>query len=465
MPKPRRRLTLPVEIFNREFDAKVLLACFAAERGFSVIVGSKREIHHKMDSLPQSIYLAINLSDRNMTVDELLNKLGHTIAGGDEEGVVYCSPEVYIKEKVGPVVFKKPEIFFAWGPENAHIWKHYSGYSCAPIHITGNPRIDLLRPELRPFWSDQVRDLRDRFGHFILINTNFQKLNNYRQGKGPELQTLENAKADPSSVNESDLGMANHRYALFQGFQEMVAAVAKAHPERSIIIRPQPSESKETWLQATVGCSNVHVVFEGTVVPWLLAADVVIHNSCTTGMESYLLGIPVIAYRPVTSEQFDKKLPNNLSYQAFDLRELQTFIGASVEGKLTLDPNVSVAQTKLIKQYVSSLDGTLASERIVEVLEQFDNEWTEKPDPPVSSYLMGKLQAAFRRYKREFNVRFDGKQTNRSERFQYLRHIFPEIELGEVESRIGRFRKTLNRFSGVKVHQVENGIFEITSIS
>ena len=52
MPKPRRRLILPVEIFNREFDAKVLLACFAAERGFSVIFGAKREINLNLASFP-----------------------------------------------------------------------------------------------------------------------------------------------------------------------------------------------------------------------------------------------------------------------------------------------------------------------------------------------------------------------------------------------------------------------------
>ena len=463
LSQPRRRLTLPVEILNREFDAKVLLACFAAERGFTVIIGSKREIHLKVGSLPRSIYLAINLSDRNITIDELLNKLGHTIAGGDEEGVVYTAPEVYIKEKVGPVVFKKPELFFAWGPENAHNWKNYSGYTGAPIHVTGNPRIDLLRPELRSFWSDGVRDIRDRFGHFILVNSNFQKLNNYREGKGLERQTLENAKIDPSSVDASELGMANHRHTLFQNFQEMVAAVAKAHPERSIVIRPQPSERKETWLQATADCSNVHVVFEGTVVPWLLAADVVIHNSCTTGMESYLLGVPVVAYRPVTSEQFDKKLPNNLSHQAFDLEGLLTLIESLTAGKLSPDPDVSRAQKQLLERHVAAVDGTLAAERIVTVLENFDNEWSNEPAPRISSYLMGKLEAATRRYKREYNARFHRKQANRSERFRYLRHIFPEIELGEVESRVDRLRKTLNRFSKVRVHQVENGIFEVTS--
>jgi len=463
MPKPRRRLTLPVEIFNREFDAKVLLACFAAERGFSVIVGSKREIHHKMDSLPQSIYLAINLSDRNIVVDTLLNKLGHTIAGGDEESIVYSSPEVYIKEKLGPEVFKKPEIFLAWGQENQGIWETHSEYRGAPIYITGNPRIDLLRPELRPFWEVQTQDLHKRYGQYILINTNFDRINNHRPGKGEDLQTLQAAEADPSAVNEYDLALATYHRDLFHAFRQMASNIAQSYPDHTIVIRPHPSERKETWKEATAGCSNVHVVFEGNIVPWLLAAQVVIHNSCTTGLESYILGVPVIAYRPMTSDRFDRTLPNNLSQQAFSLDELQTLVNNSVNGGYQPDLNVLITQKNLIQQYISSLEGTFASEKIVEVLEQFDNKLIEKPARHIPSYLTGKIQAMWRRIKREYNASFNMDKGNRQERYQYLNHIFPDIALRDVESRIENFQRILKRFKGIHTRSVTKGIFEVVS--
>ena len=461
MPKPRRRLTLPVEVYNREFDAKVLLSCFAAERGFSVIVGSKREIHHKMDSLPQSIYLAINLSDRNIVVDTLLNKLGHTIAGGDEESIVYSSPEVYIKERVGHEVFKKPKIFIAWGQENRHIWETHPEYLGAPIYITGNPRIDLLRPELRPYWEAQTHELRKRYGQFILMNTNFDRINNHRPGKGEDLQTLQAAEANPSAVNEYDLALATYHRDLFNKFRQMASTIAQSYPDHTIVIRPHPSERKETWKEATAGCSNVHVVFEGNIVPWLLAAQVVIHNSCTTGLESYILGVPVIAYRPMTSDRFDRTLPNNLSQQAFSLDELQALVNTSVKGGYQPDLNVSITQKNLIQQYISSLEGAFASEKIVEVLEQFDNTLIEKPARHIPSYLIGKTQALWRRIKREYNASFNMDKGNRQERYQYLNHIFPDIALRDVESRIENFQRILKRFNGIHAHSVTKGIFEV----
>jgi surface carbohydrate biosynthesis protein len=463
MPKPRRRLILPVEIFNREFDAKVLLACFAAERGFSVIVGSKREIHLKMDLLPQSIYLAINLSDRNIVIDTLLNKLGHRIAGGDEESIVYSSPEVYIKEKLGSEVFKKPEIFLAWGPENQRIWETHSNYQGAPIHITGNPRIDLLRPELRPFWELQTQDLLNRYGRFILINTNYDRINNHRPGKGEDQQILKAARADPSAVSEYDLALATYHRDLFQNFQAMASTIAHSYPDYTIVIRPHPSESKETWEEATAACSNVQVVFEGNIVPWLLAAQVVIHNSCTTGLESYILGVPVIAYRPLTSDRFDRKLPNSLSQQAFNLPELQTLMDVSLKGCYQPDPSTSTTQKNLIQQYIAYLEGSFASEKTVDILEEYDNTLTDKPATDLPTYLTGKTEAVWRRIKRQYNASFHMNKNNRQERYQYLTHIFPDIELGDVTSRIENFQSILNRFNGLATRRITKGIFEITA--
>ena len=42
---------------------------------------------------------------------------------------------------------------------------------------TGNPRIDLLRREVRGYYDDDVAALRRRFGRYILLNSNFGRVN------------------------------------------------------------------------------------------------------------------------------------------------------------------------------------------------------------------------------------------------------------------------------------------------
>ena len=51
-------IILPSETWAREFDAKLLLACCLAERGFPVYVGCKNTIHYNITSFPAGFYLA-----------------------------------------------------------------------------------------------------------------------------------------------------------------------------------------------------------------------------------------------------------------------------------------------------------------------------------------------------------------------------------------------------------------------
>jgi len=461
MSKPRRRLILPVEIFNREFDAKVLLACFAAERGFSVIIGAKREINLNLGSFPPSIYLPINLSNRNQVTTHLLVNLGHTLAGVDEEAIVYCSPEVYVKEKLGNIVFTQPKLFLAWGPENARIWKSQKNYNGMPVHITGNPRTDLLRPELQPYWSHSVENIKKQFGKIILINTNFGKLNNFRPNKGDEQKALQAATSSPETVDEQELGMAKHRLALFHHFQEMVGEVGKAFPTHTVLIRPHPSENHEIWKQAGKGCPNVQVHFEGHVTPWLLAADAIIHNSCTTGLEGYLLNRPVFSFQPVASERFDKKLPNSVSLPASSTKELIDLLGKALSSNTRPPENGSFEKTQLVEKYLAFLHGPFASEQIVTTLENFDDTLS-LTTPSLGKVSIAKFYAVARKFKRTFNAKFRMSNLNRSQRYQYLQHIFPEIEYSTIHDRIERLQHILHRFSKIKVHSLGKSIFEIS---
>ena len=462
MTKPRRRLTIPVEIFNREFDAKVLLSCFAAERGFSVIIGEKREIQLNLASLPQSIYIPTNLNSRNSIVVALLAQLGHVVAGADEEAIVYCSPEVYVKEKLGSTVFPHPNFFLAWGPENARIWKSHPQYNGMPIHVTGNSRLDLLRPELRPYWKAEVEKIQKEFGNVILINTNFGKLNHFRPNKGLEKEALKLATVSPSTVDEFELGMARHRQALFHHFQTMVGEVAAAFPNYTILIRPHPSENHETWRQAANGHANVRVQIEGHVIPWLLAADAIIHNSCTTGLEGYVLQRPVFAFQPVISDRFDKQLPNAVSCQATSCRDLIERISTTLSSGPCIRDNNSEAKNRLVERYLASLYGPFASENIVNTLEKFDDTFSP---PPINwrKVVAAKSHAFGRKLRRRFNAKFRMRDENRVQRYDYLNHIFPEITQTHIQERLDRFQNVLSRFQRIQVRTLQTNIFEIFS--
>ena len=76
-----KNLVLPVEIQVREFDAKLLLYCFAAEKGFKVFIGSKYEINKQTVLLPPAIYIGKALRANGSKVYKLNKILHNPVAG------------------------------------------------------------------------------------------------------------------------------------------------------------------------------------------------------------------------------------------------------------------------------------------------------------------------------------------------------------------------------------------------
>jgi hypothetical protein len=149
----------------------------------------------------------------------------------------------------------------------------------------------------------------------------------------------------------------------------IVPAVSKAFPDHTIIVRPHPAELHETWVNAAEGLSNVKVVFEGTVSPWLLAADAVLHWGCTTGLEAFLMGKPVVAYNPITAEEekFDHKLPHSISVVARTPEETIKALRHVMERPANIledFPAVGEGNNGL-KEWMHTPDGGIAAKEII----------------------------------------------------------------------------------------------------
>lgn len=85
-------LIIPVESQVRELDARILLSCVAAERGFPVIMGSRAFTHFQVASAPRGVYLAKSMRSLSSSMFRILRKLGHEIVAWEEEALVHPSP-------------------------------------------------------------------------------------------------------------------------------------------------------------------------------------------------------------------------------------------------------------------------------------------------------------------------------------------------------------------------------------
>lgn len=444
-------LILPVESQVRELDAKLLLACVAAERGQVSILGYRSDVDAEITRFPRATYLSKSLTRRSRNQFRTLQRLGHEIGTWDEEALVYPNVEYYFEQRMSIPTMGYLSLLLAWGNDNADVFRKHPAYDGAPIYTVGNPRIDLLRPELRSFFDEDVRPIRERYGRFLLLNTNFSKVSGRRYRDQPRApkgspEDLENRRAMKD-------GYYAHKRALFEAFLDMVPAVANAFPEHRVIVRPHPSELREPWEALAEAHENVLVVDGGNVIPWLLAADAMIHNGCTTAIEAFALQRPSIAYRPVTSGPWDHDVPNSLSHECEGPDALNALLARAVAGELGAEP--SPEQARLFDEYVVGLSGALASDRVVDALEAHREQRGAPGRPPVGEYLRGRLTASRRRRDRERSRRSGDKMETKHA------HRFPGVSPEALRGKIARLDACLGRFADVRVTPIAEKIFRI----
>jgi surface carbohydrate biosynthesis protein len=461
------QILIPVENQVREFDAKLLLACIAANRGLSSVIGSRREMEFRIASFPRSLYLSKSMTIRSALLFKVAHKVGHHIVAWDEEALVHLPPDTYFSDRLSPACIRFVSHLLAWGQNNANLWRQYSHLpDSLPIHITGNPRADMLRPEMRPYFAEDVDKIQKKYGNFILLNTNFNHVNAFSPDmnlfkpvrKPGETPTF--GRGARGMSREFAEGLRDHKQAVFESFQQLIPDLEGAFPDYTIVVRPHPTENQEIYRNLAAQCKRVEVTNEGNVVPWILASKAVIHNCCTTGLEAYVMGVPAISYRKTVNDVYDLgfyRLPNLLSHQCFDFEELHSTLKDILAGKL--GPADGAERQELINHHMVALDGPLACERIVDTCEYILNDGVELRKPALrhrlTRWCITKGLGLINRYKSHLPGEFN--------KPAFQRHRYPGIPIGELRARLLRFQTILGYNKELKVGEISDQIFQISA--
>ena len=354
---------IPVEVKVRCFHARLLLACQAADAGFGVVLGSQRAILDALPFLPPGILLDKCLSLAKERFYENMRRMGHRIASLDEEGLVYTDPEVWAHLRASEANLDRSAAVFTWGPAQQQIFEtHYPNHVDRVI-ATGNPRIDLLRPEFRELFRESAQSIRDRHGRFVFMPSNHCV---HMHAAGPGFIRKHFARLGYAKP-EDRIRFESQR---FEAHLTAMKEITQAFPDLRIIIRPHPGEDQTMWHTLVQAYRNVVVEAQGTIDPYLMAAEAVVHNGCTSAIQAVVMDRPVIAYQPVTHEDYDQKLPNSVSLSTADPGQLIQAVRDVVNGTHSRDPQVD----RILRHHLSSLDGPFAYVRIVEALRGIDIE-------------------------------------------------------------------------------------------
>jgi hypothetical protein len=256
-------------------------------------------------------------------------------------------------------------------------------------------------------------------------------------------------------------GLRAHKQAIFADFQKLIPALEREFPACQIIVRPHPAESQHVYHQIALQCARVRVTNDGNVVPWLMAAKVLVHNGCTTGVEAYAVGVPAVSYRARINERYDDdyhRLPNLLSHECFNFDDLRVTLGRILSGDFRTSD--SKRRRALIDHHLAAQDGPLACERIVDVLEKVVAAKAGEGRPRLRDRVNSWFWTTRRRLvKKPLRAMRPELAHNRR---AYLQHTYPGISLEELQTRVSRFQQVLGDRGQLNVAPMGGQLYRIS---
>jgi len=147
-------LYIEIEVYNREFHSKLLVAMESASRGMDVYFGRVKKYIMKDIFVPGLILdKSITPSPQRLMEMETCKKKNFIYTSLDEESGLINNNNSYLKLRYSNEVLKLVSKVFCWGNwDFNNLNKRFSKYKKKFI-LSGNPRIDFWRKDFDNFYK------------------------------------------------------------------------------------------------------------------------------------------------------------------------------------------------------------------------------------------------------------------------------------------------------------------------
>jgi surface carbohydrate biosynthesis protein len=325
-------LYLPIEVSVRELESRLLLAAVACAAGLEVVLGQKWLLQKNVSHMPPGVLLFKTLTNRDAQAMRAAHRQGYRTAAIDEEAPG-IDPRTGGLRWVSEDALTESDVIFALGDDHRDALAGKYPAQAGKLEIVGNPRWDLLRPEFRAAHAGEAAALRREYGPFILINTNFGLTNSAKGSAETVVRTLvRGGKLDMNKPEDAGLMAEMQRVErlLMSEIGGLLRRLHDAFPGHRIVVRPHPNEVLEPWRKIIEGLPRVALERRGAAIPWIMAADVLIHPYCTTGVEAFALDKPAICFKPTETPIYDIYLSSSINFLVHDAEELVTEVARIV---------------------------------------------------------------------------------------------------------------------------------------
>ena len=276
---------LPVENTPRELDYKLNFARHFCHAGYNVIIGNPPFIR---DELKYKNYKGVFLEKGGNPTPEYYQDLrakGILLYCLSDEGG--ATPAYSVTYQPAVDTLKAMDHIFLWGniQKDDLTRRNPDNELCSKYHVAGYPGFEFSLPKYKEYHQKlKPKSLPE---NYILVNTNFNGFTLEEILKSCANMSPETYKGiEKSALNEAKS---------FEKFYEWLSQIIKAFPEEQFLIRPHPAEKTERYFTLFSRYKNVLISCEGNANQVISTAKIILHRDCTTALQGYLMGQPVIS--------------------------------------------------------------------------------------------------------------------------------------------------------------------------
>ena len=443
---------IPIETKVRELDGKLLLALNLLDKGFDIYLGARNGIFRELNYLENAIYLAKSISIENEhRYQKLKNNKNDIFVQNVEGGILYKDVSGHFRNSYPKELMHFVDGVFLYGDELEKKFIEYnSNFPRKNILVSGEPRFDLLKGNLKKYYEPSVIKLKEKYNNYILVNTSFSIANPF-VGEKQLFDHME--KSDGYSKEVVD----NLRYKnlyfkdVMNDFIDALGFLSKKYPKINFIIRPHPSESLDNYKEIFKEVKNISVLNKGNVHPWILASKGVLHYDCTTGIESVLASKPTISYVPKKDKNIFAWLPTFVSKEVNNLQELDLQINKIVSNSYGLH-NLEEEKRIILNSFIANVTKN-SSDLIAEFFKNFySNKQIATIKKTHLKLLLQRFKSTLKYYK---SILLNEKKKKISMR------KYGDISKNEVEEKLRLLSKTNNKSFNFTINSYGKNVIHI----
>ena len=350
-------LFLPIEIKTREFFPKLFLISRALKKNIHCFIGDKIAVNRAIRYFKKGVYFhkSINKKDKEYILD-IKSKVDTYISLDEEFGFATTNKKQlknYLDIRSSYENVKNVDRIYNWGKFDQSVWKKkYSSFTNKFL-ISGAPRLDIWKKKIYSvIFKNEIHDLKKKYKKFIFIPSTFlsskKKLN---QMIKEDKRIFKNKK----EFLKKRINAKIFEFKLFNEFVKLIRLLSKDFPNLNIVIKPHPTEDPKDWIKNTKKYRNVYVDSQFELTPYIAAAELVIFNSSTSGIQSVLMNKKTICFSSLRQKDSLRSFPNKFGIICKSYNKLKKIIKINSKNNFNVNLKEIKKRIYISKKYSSDI--------------------------------------------------------------------------------------------------------------